>query len=701
MRRAQLLTILVMLFTINSNVIADNKIDSNTLNVTIIGSGSPQFDPDRAGPSVLINYKDTYIVVDTGNGTQSRFNDIDFKIKELDGILYTHHHLDHNEEFIPVFIRSLLGDTSFTLAGPTPMNKMVSSTLSQYKTDIEYRMRRSGRNLSDVTDNYTVKEVDDKASFSIGEIEVSTTKVNHTIETIAYRFDAGGHSIVISGDLTYSESLVKLAKGADVLVIESGGTIKVKPKKRRNNDSKGSSNKKSKDGHQRAHVTLDETAQMSHESGAKKIVLTHFTNGENDEPATISELSKTYKGEIVFGEDLMVVSSHGQTSYLTNKQSNNKPAATTGYDEIAASRAAKKTDFTVRPTNECLLAPEFKNQVNFSQDETLRYITANAIPDHSIGSFPNGGNPNQLSEQSKRYSISLIPNEAEKVTYLYDRAIDYGRPNYIFGVALNGVKFEPTANEYFYGANGSNYDWTIEALSKEVFLGDDCNNAHVQPNGEYHYHGSPVGLLSNLITTESAKAMVLVGWAADGFPIYYAYGHAKADDSNSQLKHLDTSYQLREGQRTGDGKTEPNGSYSGLYVRDYVYKEGSGDLDQCNGRKGVTPEFPQGTYYYMLTNEFPFVGRCLVGEPSKDFKVGGGNRQSQSNGNQQSQQPARERDNQGRPDSKQIMTRMDRDNDQKISQSEARGRLKENFSRRDQNNDGFITLNELAPSRER
>ena len=688
------------------------------LTLTIIGSGSPQFNPDRAGPSALISYKNTHIIVDTGNGTQARFNDIGFKIKDLDGILYTHHHLDHNEEFIPIFIRSLLGNNKFSLAGPPPMKAMNESTLSQYKTDIEYRMRRSGRTLSDVLDNYTVQEISDKSSFSIGEIKISTAKVKHTIDTIAYRFDAGGQSIVVSGDLTYSESLPKLAKNTDVLLIESGGTIKVGANKRNHNASKnqGSENNKKSNsnrrGHERAHVTLDETARMAHESNAKKIVLTHFTNGENDEPATIAELRKGYQGEIIFGVDLMTVTKKGHSSSPTplttgRKNTNTGPRqsdAQSSYDPKAAERAARKTDFNVRPTNPCTVDPAFENNATITETDTKRVIKANAIPDHKIGSFPNNGNPNQLSEQNKSYSLSLSPKVSNEVTYLYDRAIDHGRPGYVFGVALNGVKFEPTANEYFYGQNGSNYDWTIEALSKEVFLGDDCNNAHVQPNGEYHYHGSPTGLISNLVTEKSAKSMVLAGWAADGFPIYYAWGHSVANDPNSPIKELKTSYQLRNGERSGDGKTAPDGQYSGLYVRDYIYQENSGDLDQCNGRQGVTPEFPNGTYYYMLSNEFPFVGRCLVGTPSNDFKVGGGNRQGKEGGQAQNRQDTSNQQNsdqQNRPDPEQLISRMDQNNDQKISQREARGRLKENFSRRDTNGDGFISLEELQARRRR
>ncbi|MCB0663380.1 MAG: YHYH protein, partial [Saprospiraceae bacterium] len=49
--------------------------------------------------------------------------------------------------------------------------------------------------------------------------------------------------------------------------------------------------------------------------------------------------------------------------------------------------------------------------------------------------------------------------------------------------------------------------------------------------------------------------------------------------------------------------------------------EGLGDLDKANGRYGVTPEFPSGTYYYLITDEFPFVPRYFKGTPSNDFRI--------------------------------------------------------------------------------
>ena len=53
-------------------------------------------------------------------------------------------------------------------------------------------------------------------------------------------------------------------------------------------------------------------------------------------------------------------------------------------------------------------------------------------------------------------------------------------------------------------------------------------------------------------------------------------------------------------------------------------KAGSGDLDECNGRVGVTPEFPEGTYYYCITTEFPQLSRQWKGTADPSFQKRGG-----------------------------------------------------------------------------
>jgi len=143
----------------------------------------------------------------------------------------------------------------------------------------------------------------------------------------------------------------------------------------------------------------------------------------------------------------------------------------------------------------------------------------------------------------------------------------------------------------------------------ELFdFGIDFNHAHVQPTGEYHYHGMPEKLLEKL---NKGQPMTLVGWAADGFPIYARYGYSKANDANSSIKVLTSSYRLK---LTPDAGRPAVSLYPlGTFRQDYEYVAGLGDLDECNGRSGVTPEFPTGIYYYAITTSYPYIQRCVKG----------------------------------------------------------------------------------------
>ena len=183
------------------------------------------------------------------------------------------------------------------------------------------------------------------------------------------------------------------------------------------------------------------------------------------------------------------------------------------------------------------------------------------------------------------------------------------------GVVLDPVAAEPWINT---STNAQNWDWNLEATTNG--LGLDCNDAHVQPTGAYHYHGVPQGYIDELGI--DGNTMVLIGYAADGFPLYYKYGYETATDANSNVVLLRSSYAVRPGDRPGDGISAPCGAYNGKYVADWEYNVSFGDLDECNGRFGATPEFPDGTYYYVLTDEFPYIPRCFQGTPSTSFRLG-------------------------------------------------------------------------------
>ena len=266
---------------------------------------------------------------------------------------------------------------------------------------------------------------------------------------------------------------------------------------------------------------------------------------------------------------------------------------------------------------------------SWTSDDINRILTGNGIPNHEVGTFPNSNNPNTISEQNVNEVFTLCP------ILVSENGEPVGGPAGAIAYAINSVKFDPATagrcndqGECSLAQGQGN--WNIEALGHETFdFGDDMNHAHVQPSGEYHYHGMPE-LLIDFLGDE--QGMTLVGWASDGFPVYARYGYSNPNDSTSELISLQPSWKLKdtpdEGRPDtltalggGQGITYPNIPIPmGAFTQDFEYEEGYGDLDECNGRTGVTPEFPDGIYYYMVTDEFPFFTRCLKG----DFDTGGG-----------------------------------------------------------------------------
>lgn len=236
------------------------------------------------------------------------------------------------------------------------------------------------------------------------------------------------------------------------------------------------------------------------------------------------------------------------------------------------------------------------------QNDVTRRLSGNGIPDHLVGQFPNRGNPHKISTQRVNLSIPADPKANSGVTPL--------STGWDFGVSLNGVVFDPLAAEYWHGDPLSG--WSYNALGGAITLGLDANFAHVQPNGKYHYHGIPTGLIE-LLNWSPDKHSPLIGYAADGFPIYAVTGVV-----DGTVTTMTPSFRLKPGNRPGG--TQPTGPYDGTFVEDYEYVSGLGNLDQCNGSFTVSPEYPSGTYAYFLTEQYPVIPRCFAGTPDQSFR---------------------------------------------------------------------------------
>jgi len=276
-------------------------------------------------------------------------------------------------------------------------------------------------------------------------------------------------------------------------------------------------------------------------------------------------------------------------------------------------RSAQTHTTGTLPRAEAVSAPT-KSLVSSDIRDGFRYITANGIPNHETGRFPNRGNPNVVSEQDYTFRIPLEPSAPR---HSIDGAADIHHDRgYLFGVALNGVVFEPATGLNWtpdgLRRGGRPGDWVHEAIGGSIDFGVDYANAHVQRTGAYHYHGIPTPLIKEGQPT-------ILGYAADGYPIYGPLGYQKPRSARSPLVELQSSWQLKSTDRP-EPPQGPGGPRDGSFTTDWTYQKGSGDLDYLNGRFGVTPEYPNGVYHYVVTTNFPHVPRGFAGDPDPSFR---------------------------------------------------------------------------------
>jgi ribonuclease BN (tRNA processing enzyme) len=283
--------------------------DTQEFSVMTLGTGSPRYSTVRSRPATLVSLGDFHVLVDMGTGTENRLNELGIRLNQINHLMVTHHHIDHNAELPLFLVTASVRQSLESVTGPAGTRQYVSLLQDFYMEDMLYRTRR--RNVSeDVLRDIEVRELQGGETFEIGDLKVTTAKVEHSIHTVAYRFDHGNQgSIVVSGDLTYSPGLVELASGADILVIDSGGMPSADNEQRRrrgaNADRPGARNSSTRRRTRpdQAHGSLEDVAGMANAAGVSTLVLTHIGVDRVDEASVRERISAIFDGAIEIASD--------------------------------------------------------------------------------------------------------------------------------------------------------------------------------------------------------------------------------------------------------------------------------------------------------------------------------------------------------------------------------------------------------------
>ena len=282
---------------------------SSETKLIILGSGTPNPDPERYGSGYAVVVNDDAYIVDFGPGIVRRISAMsptwggEFPSMELENIniaFLTHIHSDHSGALADLILTPwIMGrDEPLNLYGPEGLKAMSENITEAYIDDINYRLYGSQpANKLGFTTNVT-EISDDGTIFKDKNIEVIAFKNAHGDfkNSFGFLFITDDKRILFSGDTAVSNNLMKYGKNLDILVHEvfSSETFV----------------NKTKDWqiyHQAHHTSSLDLGIIADELQPKKLVLSHILFWGASEESLLKDVRKNFNGETIIAADLMVI----------------------------------------------------------------------------------------------------------------------------------------------------------------------------------------------------------------------------------------------------------------------------------------------------------------------------------------------------------------------------------------------------------
>jgi len=270
------------------------------IEITLLGTGSPIPDPNRAGPSTLVRAGGQLFLVDCGRGVLQRAAAVGVGAAGLSALLLTHLHSDHIAELGDLLITRWA--TTFApdpaplpVIGPPGTAEVVEATLKAFGHDISYRIaHHADLNAPPPIEvhEHTDGPVWDRDGVSI---RVAPTDHRPVAPTIGFRIEEGASSVVLAGDTVPCASLDQLAAGADALVhtVIRKDILSQVPQQRVKDVCD-------------YHSSVQEAAATAARAGVGTLILTHYVPaiapGQEEQWRTLA--ATEFSGTIELGDDL-------------------------------------------------------------------------------------------------------------------------------------------------------------------------------------------------------------------------------------------------------------------------------------------------------------------------------------------------------------------------------------------------------------
>jgi len=308
--RSKALLSLIGLFALlfGATLSAQSKADGD-FRVTLLGTGTPIPDPDRFGPSTLVEAGNQKLLFDAGRGATIRLRQINPSkgaiMSKIDALFVTHYHSDHTLGIPDLWLTGWLGGGGrkepFRLIGPVGAKSLMTNLESAYALDIKIRLEDEKLPPEGIA--AIVEEFErDGVVYDRDGVKVIAFTVDHgpaIKPAVGYRIEYKGRAVVISGDTRYDQNVIKYGTGVDLLIHE---VCVARPELLSNPFIKRIIDH---------HTTPREAGQVFTLAKPKMAVYSHlvFLGNDTVPRATVDDIvvgtRETYDGPLQVGADLM------------------------------------------------------------------------------------------------------------------------------------------------------------------------------------------------------------------------------------------------------------------------------------------------------------------------------------------------------------------------------------------------------------
>jgi ribonuclease BN (tRNA processing enzyme) len=280
------------------------KAQNTDTKLILLGTGTPFADPTKSGPSLAIVVNNTSYIVDCGPGVVRRAAEASklgfpsLEASQLKTLFITHLHSDHTIGLADIILTPAVLDRNapIRIYGPVGSKKMTDDLMSAYKEDIAIRINGLEKGDAIAYQVYT-NEIKEGQIYKDSNLTVTAFNVQHGQwdNAFGFVFQTKDKKIVISGDCTYSENLIKYAKDCDILVHEVYSDAGLKKRTQRWQDY-----------HSTFHTSTYQLADIANKVKPKLLILNHQLTFGTSLQSLLDELKSKYAGPVVNGADLDV-----------------------------------------------------------------------------------------------------------------------------------------------------------------------------------------------------------------------------------------------------------------------------------------------------------------------------------------------------------------------------------------------------------